>query len=111
MVRIKGTEEAEGYRVKTVIINPGAKAANANIPLPTPFNNAQSLVSLIVFSGSDGTVAAAATTYTINPFGTATNATGEASLYNANNLRVGDALTTRDIIIAILRYRSFVIEI
>lgn len=111
MVRIKGTEKAEGYRAKTLVINSGAKAANADIPLPTWAKGGQNLLELTVFSGSDGTGSAVATTYTINDFGTASNATGEASLYDEDNIRVGDALTTRDVILVVVIYKSFEKEI
>lgn len=111
MVRVIGTEKAEGYRAKTIVVVPGSKAANANIPLPTWASGGQDLLGLTVFAGSDGTAVAVATSYTINAFGTETNATGEASLYDEDNIRVGDALTTRDVILAVVIYKSFEKEI
>ena len=104
---IIGTEKAQGYSSKTIVIVSGAKAANVNIPLPAWAKGAQDLLQLAVMAGSDGTAVAVATEYTINPFGTETNAAGEASLYDEDNIRVGDALTTRDIIICTLIYKSF----
>jgi len=111
LVRIIGTEKAGGYSQKTVIVRPGALAANANCALPTWAKGAWDLVELYTFLGSDGTAAASMVAKTKVAKGTAAPGAGNACLYDADNLRIGDALTTRDMVVAVLEYPTFTKEV
>ena len=112
MVKIKGTEKfAHGYSAVPVFIVPGAIAANANIALPDDFKGAQDLIQLVKVLLSDGTATGAPTEYTIVAAGTAAPGTGEASLYDQDNIRLGDATTALDVLLVILKYKSFTLQL
>jgi len=112
MPRIIGSEKQKhGGAVYTVLIDPGTVAANTNIPLPDWAKGAQDMLQCFVFRGSDGTAAAETYTKTVVARGTPAPGTGEACLYDDNNIRLGDATTTRDLILVTLIYKSFTKEI
>jgi len=96
-----------GLPMVTALVDPGVVAAGSNIALPDYAKGAEDLVTLILVTLSDGTAAGTVVTKTVVAKGTATPAAGEATLYDENNLRLGDATTARDLIIAVLRYRSY----
>jgi len=110
-VRIKGTEKAGGFATKTVMVRPGAYTANTNLALPTWAKGAWDLVELYCFLGSDGTAAASMVAKTKVAKGTAAPGAGNACLYDSDNLRIGDALTTRDMVVAVLEYPGFEKEV
>ena len=107
--RIKGTEKAEGYSAKSIVIAPGVVAANASIPLPSWATEAQEILQAVEFNGSDGTAAAVATTLTI--ITTGVPGANEIILFDEDNVRVGNAQTARHVLLLVLKYKSFVAEI
>jgi len=122
MVTIKGSEKQKyGYAVYTVVIDPGAVAANTNIPLPDWAQGADDMLQCVVFVGVDQAVNEGGTaTYTISTDcvqktvvtkGTATPGAGNACLYDENNIRLGDAIADDDVIFVTLIYTSFKVNI
>ena len=108
MVKIKGSEKfLHGYSAVPVFIVPGAIGAKADIALPDDFKGAQDLVQLIKVLVSDGTATGAVAEYEIDAFGTAAPATGHAALYDEDNIRIGDATTALDVLLVILKFKSF----
>jgi len=112
MTRIRGSEKLDGgYSVIVVVVTPAVKAAGTSIPLPTQFQGAEDLLALTHFVGSDGTAAAVANIRTIVARGTSAPSAGQACLYDDNNLRLGDATTTKDLLLCIIKYKSFTMEL
>ena len=105
MPLIIGTEKAQGYAVRTIVIAAGAVAANTSIPLPAWAKGAQEIVTAIELNASDGTASAVATNLTI--ITTGVPAANEIILFDEDNVRVGNAQTTRHLLILALRYKSF----
>lgn len=132
MVRIKGTEKAEGYSVKTIFINPGAIAAGADIALPTWAVNPEAILQAILIRtnsvtwaglGATGAtvatrdVAAAAsgtdgmTEFITLAIVTAAPTGNQIQLFDANNVRVGVATIAGDGLLIVLKYKSFEIQV
>ncbi|MDI6905668.1 MAG: hypothetical protein QMD13_09350 [Candidatus Bathyarchaeia archaeon] len=121
MPRIKGSEQQiYGSAVYTIVIDPGAVAANTNIPLPAWAKGAQNMLQCIVFKGVDQAVDEGGTAkYTITTDciqktvvkAGAAPAAGEACLYDKDNVRVGDAIADDDVLFVTLLYKSFTVEI
>ena len=111
MVKIKGTEKfGHGYSAVPVFIVPGVVTAGSNIALPDDFKGAQDLIQLVKVLTSDGTATAVITEYTIIAPG-GTPGTGEATLYDEDNIRLGDATTALDVLLVILKYKSFALQL
>ena len=109
MTKIKGSEKlAHGYSALTVAINTGAKAAQADIPLPTWAKGAQEILQAEKVTLSDGTATGAHTTLTVVDV---TPAAGEILLYDEDNVRCGDATTALDHLILALKYKSFQVNL
>jgi len=115
MPRIKGTEKAGGYSIKTVFIDPGAITAGTSIPLPSWAQGAQEIVQAVLFHGTtdvildtgtaDPTEAITLTVVTGAPTG------NQIQLYDENNIRLGVDTRTNDFILLALRYKSFAVEV
>ncbi len=88
----------ESEFVEFAIIAPGAVSANTNIDLPGYVGKVSQLVAAIKFSGSDGTAAASATALTVV---TTTPGAGEIQLVDEDTIQLGDATTTRDLLILV----------
>ena len=105
MTTIVGSEKLKhGYSALAVIVNPGAKEVQASIPLPAWAKGAQHILQAVKFKGSTGSSKALATTLKVV---TETPSTGEILLYDEDNVRLGDATTTRDILLLVLKYKTF----
>jgi len=111
MVKLIGTEQGLGYAIRTVPKAPGATGALTTIALPAEFYPADELLAAIFFKGSDGTAPAVAQVLIVDPKGTASPASGHIALLDDNNFRMGDATTTRDLVLLTLRYKSFRMEL
>jgi len=115
--RIKGSEKQKfGYAVYTVLIDPGAVLAGTSIPLPTWARGAQDMLQCIrvrITTDTDGVTPGTGhvTQQTVVARGTATPASGQACLYDDDNIRLGDDTTALDLIICTLIYKSFTVEI
>jgi len=108
---IQGSDKAKyGQVIATVIIDPDGVPANTNIPLPDWARGAQDMVHCLLFRGSDGATTSDFIKKTVIDRGTAP-ATGEACLWDDNNIRLGDATTGRDMIVTVLVYKSFKISL
>jgi len=109
--RIKGSEKQKfGYAVYTIFIDPGAVGANTNIPLPDWAKGAQDMLQCVVGRIYDGTTVGSITEQSVQPRGS-TLTTGQACLWDDDNIRLGDATTAYHWIMVTLIYKSFTIEI
>ena len=112
MVKIKGTEKApHGYSGLSGFILPGAVTAGVSIPLPDWAKGAQNILQCVVVTLSDGTATGSSAEQTVVAPGTASPSTGEISLYDKDNIRLGDNTTTLTVILITLKYKSFTIEV
>jgi len=109
MPSLKGTEKAGGYSVKTVVLRTGAVAANTSIALPAWAQGAARILQAVRSKNEDA--AAASTAASDLAVVTGVPAAGQIQLYDPNNVRCGDAMTTFDIIFLALEYPSFQLEI
>lgn len=112
MVKIKGTEKAvHGYSGLSGFITPGAVTAGVSIPLPEWAKGAQDILHCVVVTLSDGTATGASAEQTVVAPGTAAPSTGEVSLYDKDNIRLGDNTTALSVILITLKYKSFTVEL
>jgi len=112
MPRLIGSEKQKfGAAVYTVFIDPGAVAAAANIALPAWAAGADDLLQLLLGISSSGNIADPIVAKTIVAKGTAAPGAGEACLYDEDNLRLGDATTAFDWIMATFVYKSFKVTV
>jgi len=105
-----------GSAIYTVMLDPGAVTAGTSIPLPDWARNADNMLHCVVIritTDTDGVTPGTGhvATKTIVAKGTATPATGQACLYDANNIRLGDDTTALDLILATLIYKSYTIQL
>jgi len=117
MPRVVGSEKQQyGYAVYTVLIDPGVVTAGTNIALPAWARGAQDMLQCIrirITTDTDGVTPGTGhvTQQTVVARGTATPGTGQACLYDNDNIRLGDDTTALDLIIVTLIYKSFRKEI
>jgi len=109
LVTLKGTEKAGGYTVKTVVLRTGTLTANTSLPLPAWAQGAAKILQAVKSHNEDA--AAASTAAADLTVVTATPAAGQIQLYDPNNVRFGDAMTTFDLVFVALEYPSFQREI
>lgn len=84
--------------VEVLILAPGDVAANTNIDFPAYAKKARQLVAAIKFTGSDATVAAVASNLTVV---NTTPGAGQIQLVDEDTIQLGDALTTRDLLVIV----------
>lgn len=136
MPRITGQEKTPfGYASLTVPFHPGAVAANTSIALPEWAKGVQRILAGLHVRKVDHThdvthkaCAATSAAYASDTAITSTTATpvqevenlavvtgtpaaGEVQLYDEDNVRLGRATVAGDILILMLLYRSFTVEV
>jgi len=105
MPSIKGTEKAGGYSVKTVVLRTGAVAANTSVALPAWAQGAAKILQAVKSHNEDA--AGSSTAASDLTVVTGVPAAGQIQLYDPNNVRFGDAMTTYDMVFLALEYPSF----
>ena len=82
--------------IVTICIAPGSTSAGDSISIPSGAPKISQLVSAVLFAGSDATNPASATALSVV---SDASASGQISKVSATAVKLGDATTSRDILI------------